>query len=153
MWNWKYFVKYSGYFPHSDWTISSGTSGWFSLSIGGYPCELQPARVVPTYKGHHPGGYYTGEGKTIEGVPEVGVETTKVIDCPPAAPLKGLLTWLNGGCYHFFTRSPLIRMYLLIPVYDRGEPAVSYKWTGWVWEITGWNSRLQENYRSFHRNL
>ena len=33
--------------------------------------------------------------------------------------------------------------------YDRGEPAVSYKWTGWVWEITGWSSRLQENYRSF----
>ena len=20
-------------------------------------------------------------------------------------------------------------------IYDRGEPAVSYKWTGWVWEI------------------
>ena len=22
--------------------------------------------------------------------------------------------------------------------HDRGEPAVSYRWTGWVWEITGW---------------
>ena len=31
---------------------------------------------------------------------------------------------------------------------DRGEPAVSYKWTGWVWGITGWSWRLQENYRS-----
>ena len=28
-----------------------------------------------------------------------------------------------------------------------GEPAASYKWTSWVWEITGWNSRLQENRR------
>ena len=28
----------------------------------------------------------------------------------------------------------------LIHTYDRGEPAVSYKWTGW-------NSRPQENYR------
>ena len=36
---------------------------------------------------------------------------------------------------------------------DRGEPAVSYRWTGWVWEITGWSSRLQANYRSFWRNL
>ena len=28
--------------------------------------------------------------------------------------------------------------------YDGGEPAVSYKWTGWVWGITGWSSsRLQ----------
>ena len=33
--------------------------------------------------------------------------------------------------------------------YDQGEPAVSYRWTGWVWEITGWSSRLQKNYRSF----
>ena len=28
------------------------------------------------------------------------------------------------------------------------EPAVSYRWIGWVWEITGWSSSLQENYRS-----
>ena len=33
-----------------------------------------------------------------------------------------------------------------LPVYDPGEPAVSYRWTGWVWKITGWSSRLQENY-------
>ena len=32
---------------------------------------------------------------------------------------------------------------------ERGEPTASYRWTGWVWEITGWSSRLQENYRSF----
>ena len=24
------------------------------------------------------------------------------------------------------------------PTNDRGGPAVGYKWTGWVWEITGW---------------
>ena len=28
---------------------------------------------------------------------------------------------------------------------DQGEPAVSYRWTGWVWGITGWHRRLQEN--------
>ena len=33
------------------------------------------------------------------------------------------------------------------------ESAVSYKWTGWVWEITSRSSRLHENYRSFSRNL
>jgi hypothetical protein len=32
---------------------------------------------------------------------------------------------------------------------DRGEPAGSCKWTGWVWEITSWSPRLQENYRPF----
>jgi hypothetical protein len=26
--------------------------------------------------------------------------------------------------------------------------AISYRWIGWVWEITGWSSRLQENYIS-----
>ena len=26
---------------------------------------------------------------------------------------------------------------------------VSYRWTGWVWKITGWSSRLPEHYRSF----
>ena len=30
-----------------------------------------------------------------------------------------------------------------------GSTGVSYRWTGWLWEITGWSSRLQENYRSF----
>ena len=27
---------------------------------------------------------------------------------------------------------------------DQGEPTASYRWIGWVWEITGWSSRLQE---------
>ena len=40
-------------------------------------------------------------------------------------------------------------IWLLPSFYDPGEPAVSYKWTGWVWEITGWCWRLQENYWSF----
>jgi hypothetical protein len=34
-------------------------------------------------------------------------------------------------------------------IYDRGELAASYRWTGWVREITGWSSRLQETYQSF----
>ena len=34
------------------------------------------------------------------------------------------------------------------------NPAVSYRWTGWVWDITGWSSRLQEitdHFRGIYR--
>ena len=27
---------------------------------------------------------------------------------------------------------------------NREEPAVSYKWTNWVWDTTGWSSKFQE---------
>jgi hypothetical protein len=38
--------------------------------------------------------------------------------------------------------------------YDREEPALCYRWTGWAWEITNWSSsRLQENYWSFYRRI
>ena len=30
---------------------------------------------------------------------------------------------------------------------------IGENWTDWVWEITGWSSRVEENYRSFRRNL
>ena len=39
-------------------------------------------------------------------------------------------------------------------IYDRGEPAISYRWTGWVWGIPGWSSRLQEitdHFRGIYR--
>ena len=36
---------------------------------------------------------------------------------------------------------------------EQGEPTASYRWTGWVWEITSWRSRLQENNSSVQRNL
>ena len=36
---------------------------------------------------------------------------------------------------------------------ERGEPIASYIWTGWVWRITNWRSRLQENYPSLERNM
>ena len=41
----------------------------------------------------------------------------------------------------------------LVWSYNRGEPVVSYIWTNFVWDITGWSSRLQENYWSFKENL
>jgi hypothetical protein len=53
----------------------------------------------------------------------------------------------------FHTSQPPTRPKETYMIYDREEPAVSYRWTGWVWEITGWRSRLQENYWSFWRNL
>jgi len=36
---------------------------------------------------------------------------------------------------------------------EQGEPAAIYWWTGWVWGITGWSSRLLENCPSFNMNL
>ena len=39
------------------------------------------------------------------------------------------------------------------PVNGENQMLCSYRWTGWVWGITGWSSRLQENYRSLWRNL
>ena len=42
---------------------------------------------------------------------------------------------------------------MLLWSWARREPAVSYRWTGWVSEITGWSSRLEENYRSIFRGI
>ena len=37
---------------------------------------------------------------------------------------------------------------------ERRAPTASYRWTGWVWDITGWDfRRLQKNDRSFQRYL
>ena len=33
------------------------------------------------------------------------------------------------------------------------EPTARYRWTGWVWKITGSSSRPEENYGLFSRNL
>ena len=35
----------------------------------------------------------------------------------------------------------------------KNRPLVSWRWTNWVWEIIGSHSRLQQNYRSFQRNI
>ena len=35
--------------------------------------------------------------------------------------------------------------------YDRGEPAVSYRWTGWVCEITGWSSKITDRFNRIYR--
>jgi hypothetical protein len=55
--------------------------------------------------------------------------------------------WTTTPCH-----LPLIRRHP-IRINHQGKPAVSYKWTSWVWEITSWSSKLQENCRSFLRNL
>ena len=52
----------------------------------------------------------------------------------------GLYTWSGRG-----------REAPRVPTYDRGEPTVTYKWTGWVWKITGWSSRLLEINDHFKR--
>jgi hypothetical protein len=60
----------------------------------------------------------------------------------------------NSGAARVLSPGHELIAYLLIAtILSRamigGEPAVSYRWTGWIWEITGWSSRLQENYPSF----
>ena len=37
------------------------------------------------------------------------------------------------------------------PSNERGEPTASYRWTGRVWEMAGWSSRLQEITNHFGR--
>ena len=56
--------------------------------------------------------------------------------------------WKKETILHTQTKSPNHEI-VRARNYDQGEPAVSHRWTGWVWETTGWGSRLQENYRSF----
>ena len=53
----------------------------------------------------------------------------------------------NANVTNFQINDPIIYIYVL------EELTVSYRWTGWVGEITGWTWRLQENYQSFERNL
>ena len=38
---------------------------------------------------------------------------------------------------------PLRQFLIIVISTPLEEPAVSYRWTGWVWKITGWSSRLQ----------
>ena len=38
--------------------------------------------------------------------------------------------------------------------YDQGEPVVSYRWTAWVWEITGWSGdcrKITDHFRGIYR--
>ena len=52
--------------------------------------------------------------------------------------------------YPWSSRSPkdIFKAYI-IHRKAQGEPTVSYRWIGWVWEITGWSLRLHENFQSF----
>ena len=36
------------------------------------------------------------------------------------------------------------------PANERREPTASYRWTGWVWEITCWSSKFTENFRGIY---
>ena len=38
------------------------------------------------------------------------------------------------------------------PPQKKQRMAVSYRWIGWVWDVTGWSSRLQDSYQEFYRN-
>ena len=53
------------------------------------------------------------------------------------------MAWLNFNYFHIFQDLlPLPKGCLRLPTTARGDPAVSYRWTGWVWGISGWSSRL-----------
>ena len=72
----------------------------------------------------------------------------------PTLQLNGWNLWLRGLQNETHVRASILNndnwlQWESSKTYDQGEPAVSDKWTGWIWKITGWNSRLQENYQSF----
>ena len=67
--------------------------------------------------------------------PKMGLESSEV-----------KLRWFNnkpiggGGCFYYSPSVGLDKYEIpwvkVVDANDRGEPAVSYKWTSWVWEIT-----------------
>ena len=57
-------------------------------------------------------------------LPQIALSRAKILDWP----------------MHFFT---------VVQTYEQGEPAASYRCTSWVWELTGWSSRVQQNHRPF----
>ena len=74
--------------------------------------------------------------------------------------IRGLDSFVQGHDKNYFslvwslsvTQSPFGPLLLLWngrETYVWEEAAVSCRRAGWVWEITGWSSRLQEIYRSF----
>ena len=59
--------------------------------------------------------------------------------------------WECLKCNNWSRALSLVRMWS----YGWGEPAVSYRWTGWVWEIIGWSSsrlrRITDHFRGISR--
>jgi hypothetical protein len=45
--------------------------------------------------------------------------------------LRRLQLWVGDAKWHICSN---------LRINEREEPAASHKWTGWVWEITGWSS-------------
>ena len=61
------------------------------------------------------------------------------------------LTWVSTSRF-----VPLPSLYILKDLFcmrqitnEPGKPTASYRWASWVWEITGWGSRLHEFARHF----
>ena len=44
-------------------------------------------------------------------------------------------------------------MVRIVPDSVREEAAARYEWTGWVWGLAGWSSRLHKNDQLFDWNL
>jgi hypothetical protein len=68
-------------------------------------------------------------------------------------PTTWFLRCVGTAFEHFPLGSHNSCMVTAIGSYDQGELAFSCRWTGWAWDITGWSSRLHENYRSFLRRI
>ena len=47
--------------------------------------------------------------------------------------------------------TPIFEWYVIPCASNRKNQPLSYKWTIWTWERTGWSSRPQENHRLFYR--
>ena len=87
---------------------------------------------------------------------------------PPFRPTRALRwqrSWAFSHVYEVAVRvlaacsiGTLHQILLVSTTWPNWKPPLSTlaRWSGkigWVWEVTGWSSRLQENYPSFQRNL
>ena len=62
--------------------------------------------------------------------------------------------WRAKSCLKGIEDFHLEHWHWSLPANDRGEPTVCYKWTGWVWEITGWSQncrKITDHCRGFYR--
>ena len=61
------------------------------------------------------------------------------------------------GFHHFdHMWSPCGKLLSIVPVTAWGEPAVSYRWTGWGREITSWSGdfrRITDHFRGIYRRI
>ena len=164
-------VTFSSHIPHV-WHLKEEPNNWAESSVFAYDPRQQFYQTLyffsspyQSYENGQPSKFQLLESRHMWrptsvhlGLPKTAVSNPAFSNVYNPLPLENIT--LNPkhakkwGAKENLSQSPFSCTFIQIPTtYDQGELAVSYRWTGWVWEKTGWSSRLQENYRSFSRNL